>query len=90
MRRPPCMVDPRRSMDHGLPRAADPLAHRVDRAPERPHASPSSSFPLAPSSASGLVAVRRLPRDVGFSGVWCDAGRREEPLNHKQPSVKLH
>jgi hypothetical protein len=44
---------------HDLPRAADPLAHREDHAPEGPHVSPAPA-----SSLPGLVgARRRQPRE---------------------------
>lgn len=48
---------------HGLPRAADPLSHREDRAPEGPHASPwclwHTRFLLCLPGSMGLAAGRR-------------------------------
>jgi hypothetical protein len=43
---------------HGLPRAADPLAHREDRAPEGPHVAP----PPARSISGPVGGRRRQPR----------------------------
>lgn len=42
---------------HGLPRSTDPLAHRVDRAPEGPHVFP----PSARSIPAPVGARRRQP-----------------------------
>ena len=70
---------------HGLPRAADPLADREDRAPEGPHAAPGGAArPLPPPRAWVGGARRRPPRArVGFNGVRRDGsdgeGRGEEP-----------
>lgn len=44
---------------HGLPGAADPLAHRVDRAPEGPHDYPP---PAAAAASPPVGARRRQPR----------------------------
>jgi hypothetical protein len=55
---------------HGLPRAADPLAHREDRAPQGPHASRWRCCTPAPSSACpggwGLAAGRRARAGGGL------------------------
>lgn len=61
-------LDGRSEAVHGLPRAADPLAHREDRAPEGPHASCSPCTPALSEACLG---------DWGWGEEGLTAGRRE-------------
>ncbi len=75
---------------HGLPRAADPLPHRVDRAPEGPHACRlPPSFPPRPLRSRPPLSVRSPPpaaaaAAAGGRGLMASGGEKREKRSERE------